>query len=54
MDGVCLQVLKLLELGDGEGDVSIQQVSRQIPAETRKNRDQLKKMLIYSKKVVTQ
>jgi hypothetical protein len=53
MDGVCLQVLKLLELGDGEGDVSIQQVPRQIPAETRKNRDQLKKMLIYSKKVVT-
>lgn len=27
----CLQILKLLELGDGEGDVSIQQVEGQIP-----------------------
>uniref|UniRef100_A0A0E0L7B7 Uncharacterized protein n=1 Tax=Oryza punctata TaxID=4537 RepID=A0A0E0L7B7_ORYPU len=29
---VLCQLLKLLELGDGEGDVSIQQVARQIPA----------------------
>jgi hypothetical protein len=37
-----LQLLELLELGDGEGDVSIQQVERQIPARTGTSRAQLK------------
>lgn len=37
-----LQLLELLEIGDGEGDVSIQQVERQIPAKSRTNRAQLK------------
>jgi hypothetical protein len=37
-----LQLLEPLELGDGEGDVSIQQVERQIPARTGTSRAQLK------------
>jgi hypothetical protein len=37
-----LQLLEPLELGDGEGDVSIQQVERQIPSRTGTSRAQLK------------
>jgi len=37
-----LQVLRLLELGDGEGDDYIKQVSRQNPVETRQNSNQFK------------
>jgi hypothetical protein len=51
----CLQILKLLELGDGEGDVSIQRVEGQISAVHKKRHRSIIKYkqepCIYSKKV---